>query len=305
MIMLLIHRLFRLLPPLIRESIKQMLFASGHRRSVLDLLRAKSHAVGKKRIDRVAERLLTDFTVAGLTKSFNRDRCMEFGAGYVPSELLIYLALGARQVVAVDLNPIARLDYLKKSATNAPEGWLNNLGQLTENFNLNLNIINQFNINDAITSDRLSYAAPFDVSQKSFESAPFDFIHSVSVLEHLPLELVNDIAINLCNSLAPGGKMIHVIDLTDHRDAELNPFEFLRENSNYNSLLDFDARGNGLRLFQWLEIFSAIQGFVTTCIASKSLPLGFPIGELRKELRCIPIEKLSISEITLLISRHD
>lgn len=304
MITLLVHSLFRLLPPLLRESIKSLFSASGHRKSVLDKLRAISHAAGKKRIDKVTKRVIDEIEVANLSNFLSQKRCMEFGAGYMPSELIVYLALGANEVVAVDLNPIARLNYLEKSISNAPKDWLKKLGKLDVDINLNLESINRFNLNDVVSSGRLSYVAPFDMSEKNFESEPFDFIHSVSVLEHLPTLLVRKIVDNLCKSLSQGGVMIHNIDLTDHRDAEHNPFDFLRSNTTYKPLVDYDTRGNRLRLHEWMDIFSGIQGFTTSCIASKSLPLGFSVMDLGVDFKNLPMVELCRSEITLMTTRN-
>ncbi|HTO39828.1 MAG TPA: hypothetical protein VL026_02550, partial [Rhizomicrobium sp.] len=87
----------------------------------------------------------------------------------------------------------------------------------------------------------------------------FDFIHSISVLEHLPPILVEPILQNLEMSLTSNGVMIHEIDLRDHRDLEKAPLTFLSRNEDYNAARDFDLRGNRLRKPEWLAFFSGLK----------------------------------------------
>ena len=305
MLTTLIHRLFRSFPPVVRETLKTALAATGHRKSVLDKLRASTHAAGKKRIDKVALRVLSELTQAGIP-SLMKQRCMEFGAGYVPTELLVYLALGAADVVAVDYNRIAKLEYLAKALDSAPSGWERNLEELTgcSDFNI-LRITRRLTTIDDSPYDGLRYVAPFDMSKDYFSEEPFDFIHSVSVLEHLPFDCVQVIVYNLCRSLGPGGRMVHTIDLTDHWDADANPFGFLRSDTDYIPKRDSDTRGNRLRLSDWLAVFSRMPGYSTVCVASHSRPLGFPVDDLQEGFRSLSVEDLCMSEITLLTTQTE
>jgi SAM-dependent methyltransferase len=300
---LLIHRFFRLLPPAIREKLKATFAATGHRKSMLDKMRASSHALGKKRIDLVAQTLIKELKRANIP-SLMQKRCMEFGAGYVPTELLIYLALGAKEVVGVDYNRIASLAHLSNAIDSAPHSWESELVELLGHSTFNSKRIIQNPQRNAINPYvGLDYIAPFDMSINNFADEPFDFIHSVSVLEHLPIDAVDNIIYNLFQSLKPGGYMINTIDLTDHWDADESPFGFLSANTDYLSEKDSDTRGNRLRLSEWLTIFSKLPDCNTICLASRSRPLGFPLTDLREEFKSFSMEELCFSEVTLLTTR--
>jgi len=303
MIALLLHRFFRTLPPSVRELLKKTLAATGHRRSILDNLRSSSHASGKKRFDRVALTVIQELNNAGISDLFEK-RCMEFGAGYVPTEVLVYFALGCSSVVAVDYNRIANLSDLSKAFRLLPLDWERSLDSYhaSKYFNTQL-VTKRIGIKKDIPFDDLSYLAPFDMSSDYFSENPFDFIHSVSVLEHLPLSSVQAIVTNLCKSLVPGGRMVNTIDLTDHWDVDKNPFGFLHIDTSYQSERDSDARGNRLRLTDWLEVFSKIRNCNTICVAKRSLPLGYPKEELLEIYRSQSLEEISLSEITLLTTR--
>ena len=113
--MTLLRVLYELFPPKVRERIKTILAASGHGSSRFDGIKAKDHALGKKRLDRVAERMVAVLHQAGIA-SLEGKSCLEFGAGYVPSELLVFYLLGGVNLAATDYNPIARLDRLALAA---------------------------------------------------------------------------------------------------------------------------------------------------------------------------------------------
>ena len=298
---LFIHRLFRKLPPTFREILKSALNANGHRKSVIDKMRAASHASGKKRIDRVAYRIIDDLNKAGIS-TLAKQRCMEFGAGYVPTEVLVYISLGAVEVIAIDYNPIAQIEILRKALDLAPLGWENNFErEFARHKEFNLELISfSKGTNNIEKLNKFNYIAPFDMSKNSFSDNPFNFIHSVSVLEHLPLDCIQDIVSNLCQSLAPGGRMLNTIDLTDHWDADNNPFGFLKWDTNYNEENDYDTRGNRLRLSDWIAIFSNVKDCHTVCLSKRQSHLEFSFEELNEFYKSHSKVEISLAEITLL-----
>jgi hypothetical protein len=149
----------------------------------------------------------------------------------VPTELVYFWTRGAKDLVAVDYNRIARLRNLPR-----PPGFSPAL---------------------------IDYRAPFDFNKDRLEG--IDFIHSESVLEHIAPQDVLPVLRNLAGSLVPGGVMVHSIDLRDHLDPVRSPFGFLQD-PNYDASRDFDARGNRMRRSDWLRAFADVPALQTMCL---------------------------------------
>ncbi len=266
-----LRRIYELFPPRARERIKMMLGAHGHGQSRLDGLKAHDHALGKKRLDRVAQSFTPVLRDAGVT-SLRGLSCLEFGAGYVPSEVLIFHLLGASRAVATDYNAIARLEHLATAARAADkDALLSSLAPFAAGVDLEQRL-------DALRgpqaqrhiAEHVLYLAPHDMSLAPLVPA-FDFIHSVSVFEHLPPPLADGILGNLVETLAPSGTMITEIDLCDHRDPARHPLAFFAADDDYDPAADFDRRGNRLRRSQWLEMFGRHTMLDTRQIFAESL----------------------------------
>ncbi len=271
-----LRRIYELFPPRMRERIKLVLGAHGHGRSGLDGLKARDHARGKKRLDRVALALASTMRDAGVT-SLRGLSCLEFGAGYVPSEVLVFHLLGARRVMATDYNAIAQLPQLAVAARAANRAdTLAILAPFADGVDIEQRLDE---ILKGDTKNFIAYAAPHDMSTAPILPA-FDFIHSVSVFEHLPVPRVPPILDNLARSLAAGGRMISEIDLRDHRDLDNAPLAFLAPGNDYDPVRDADLRGNRLMRGEWLALFGAQPDLATRPIYEKNmerrfLPAGF------------------------------
>jgi SAM-dependent methyltransferase len=224
------------LSPRTKAAAKRLLASSGHRASFLDRLRGKYHAKGKKRYLEVAKNLDQQLTLADV-QDLKGKTCVEFGCGYVPTELVYYWALGASKLIAVDYNRIAQFHQLPTALKGAA--------------------IPKFD------ASRIEYLAPFDASKDVLPRC--DFIHSEAVLEHVPPSQAPLIVRNLAGSLAPGGIMIHMIDMRDHLDLKGDPNGFLLPSSDYDPERDYDARGNRMRKSNWEKVFAGMEGFSTRC----------------------------------------
>ncbi len=84
----------------------------------------------------------------------------------------------------------------------------------------------------------------------------YDLILTSAVLEHIPADKAEDAVINMMAYLAPGGIMMHEIDLRDHINMA-NPLNFLRYSaSEWNKLTgDSIFYTNRLRINDWLKCF--------------------------------------------------
>ena len=199
---------------------------------------------------------------------------------------LVFYLLGASRCVATDYNSIARLDHLVTAARTADRSRI--LSILSPYNSIADGVDVEQRLDGLLTSDLVSarrivaekiiYLAPHDMSAQPL-LPPFDFIHSVSVFEHLSVPLAPPILDNLVHSLAPGGLMITEIDLRDHRDLDGAPLAFLSPDDDYDPDMDFDRRGNRLRSRAWLAMFSRQSGITTRVIYRKTMEERFlPAG---------------------------
>jgi SAM-dependent methyltransferase len=224
-------------------------------------MKAHDHAVGKKRLDRVAQNIATVLKAAGIS-SLKGKSCLEFGAGYAPSELIVFHLLGGVELTATDYNRIARLPSLATAAQRADRSRvLEALSPFSDPVEMERKLDRLVGDPAAARAEierTVRYIAPFDMSLGAMPKQ-FDFIHSVSVLEHLPPLSVRPILKNLEGSLTPHGIMIHEIDLRDHRDLDKAPLAFLSRNDDYDPAHDFDLRGNRLRKPEWRAFFADLE----------------------------------------------
>jgi SAM-dependent methyltransferase len=132
-----------------------------------------------------------------------------------------------------------------------------------------------------------------------------DFIHSVSVLEHVPAPVAKPILENLLASLNPGGAMIHEIDLRDHLDMENAPLAFLAIGDDYDPQTDFDRRGNRLRRSDWLEIINSLRATRTSILYERQQRDEHIPSAVRPEFAARPSGDLYTSWMAVLTQRLD
>lgn len=237
---------------------------AGHGGGILDDLRAKKLAFGRKNPD-----TLSRFCF-GRLREIRKDgldgaRVMEYGAGFLMAEPLIYSLFKARSIDAVDYYSILRKRVLKDYVLK--HNWENALGystqfygkEWTENWYRNLMSSVRTNTSNWWENLGIRYLAPYDVLRDKSQNK-YDMILSSSTLEHVPPQEAQPITKALAEKLDEGGVMYHYIHLEDHRDMQNNPFAFLSAQSDYREN-DFDIRGNRLRISDWKRIFHTLDGF--------------------------------------------
>ena len=249
------HSAFRKLPPNWRLGVKKLLGAEGHGTSTFDWLTARKDGAGKKRLDNALESLVE--TLGPASARLVRDKiCVDFGAGYVPTDGIAMWLLGAQQVYALDYNDIARVREMARAVRGADRS----------------RIANQLRVSRAAPqwADRLdevldwatgkvgnafppgcSYAAPVDVINSPSLLPQFDILVSTSVLEHIPPSLIVALLRAIQSRGMEGAVQIHKVDLRDHRDFENEPYGFLDPSQNFDSEFEADSRGNGMTLQDW------------------------------------------------------
>lgn len=118
----------------------------------------------------------------------------------------------------------------------------------------------------------IHYRAPVEASALATESGRFDLIFSYTVLEHVPPAELSPLLGGMAGLLAPGGVMLHFIDLEDHLDPRRNPFEFLSPAARWSDQ-QCGARGNRLRFSEWHRLLNASTG----------LSWSFPYAPIRHD----------------------
>jgi hypothetical protein len=250
------------LPPTMRVTLRAWLKGgAGHTSSIFNSMIAKRDARGKCRIDKAATVLCRYLSVSGLTPLEGR-RCLELGTGYVGSTPVVMWLLGAATVTTIDLNSLLVVDSLRQSIRLTDRMDLFRLLQpyVTSERALEERLVRMYAWLDSNLDnlpEGITYLAPCDLLSYEF-SSQFDFVFSVSTLEHIPRSIVGPFVGRMASVLAKGGACLHAIDLSDHLDSANNPLGFLAiDRRDYCEDANADSRGNRIRNQEWLDIFSS------------------------------------------------
>ena len=249
-----IHALFRRLPPAWRTELKRILGSQGHGRSGFDWLTARKDATGKKRLDRALEGLVG--TLGPETARNLRGKvCIDFGAGYVPTDGVALWLLGASEVHGVDYNDLARPREIARAVRAADTGRIESQLRALEldlGWSDRLDTVRRWAMKgDDAFPPGYTYVAPADVIAAPFRVPNFDVLVSTSVLEHIPPSLMILMLDALKSRENDCATQIHRVDLRDHRDFDNDPYGFLDPTRQFDAEVDADSRGNGLTLHDW------------------------------------------------------
>lgn len=233
-------------------------------RQRIDGLRARLLARSSKRLDVVAAQVAHLLHLSGVDV---RGRvCLELGSGWVLSHALVLHLLGARAVIACDLERQASAAALRDAVGAATPSIVRDVLSpfedhelLRERLEALLRLTGARHLElEALRALDVEYVAPLDLTRGRL-GRPVDLVLSSSVLEHVPVRDVPSLLGNVAADLAPSGVMIHAVHLEDHRDAATAPFAFLAE----EGFAAEGTRGNRLRASAWRRRFAALPGLVT------------------------------------------
>ena len=297
-----LRSIYGLLPAATRHRLKSFVATTGHRASWLDSMKAWDHAASKKRCDVIAGQMAGKLSAAGI-RSLVGKACLEFGAGYAPTELLVYHLLGAAPLWAVDYNPIARLGCLRRSLHRSDrQATLDALAGFADRATVGERFDRLLRLSTGAFDDflrrEMTYRAPFDSGRTPLPRA-FDLINSTSVLEHVPPDALSRVVAGLADALAPGGVMIHHVDLKDHWDLYRDPLRFLSADEPFEPRRDADARGSGLRKSDYLAAFAPCIELDTRVVFEERVdPARLPVT-LRSACRSYALDDLLGGEIVI------
>jgi hypothetical protein len=255
---------------------------------------ATRDANGKCRIDRFAQ-LFSDYLTASNIAGIEGRYCLEIGTGYVGSSPVVMWLLGAQAITSIDLNRLLIPDALKESILSVERKELFSIlrKHVTSEESLN-NRIDQIYAWAESEQEKLPecfcYLAPFDILADEFNMERFDFIFSISTLEHIPRSIVRQFVEKMSSVMPGGGVGLHSIDLTDHFDSKENPLGFLAlKGDDYSDDSDADSRGNRIRGSEWLEVFVR-SGLTADVVMSSKAPrshlpevLAGPFNEMNSD----------------------
>lgn len=242
------------MPPSWRTGLKQVLDMDGHGQSSFDWLTARKDATGKKRLDRALKELL--WTLGpDIAKQVAGKTCIDFGSGYVPTDGVSLLLLGAKEVIGVDYNSIARPKEVAHAVRNADLAHVERqlaAVQLDAGWHTRLeNLMRWAQQDGQHFPPNYTYLAPTDVISSPDSMPKFELLVSTSVLEHIPPSQLVPLLNALKSQELDHGVQIHRVDLRDHRAFDTDPYGFLDPARDFDAETEADARGNGMTLQSW------------------------------------------------------
>lgn len=224
-------------------------------------MEAKELALTSKRLDICAAQVAHLFHLAKIDSLADKS-CLEVGSGWTLSHSIIFHLLGAKKVYSTDLFPHAQIKTLKLAINNSITSLVRDILSPFEPHYLirrrldDLISIPEFSF-EKLKELGIEYIAPIDFNHAKL-NIPVDFIYSNSVFEHIPLEDLKNVLVNLAHDLTPNGIMINCIHLEDHSNFKKKPFDFLSIPIDKYSRDDQTLRGNRIRKTTWEKIFKDI-----------------------------------------------
>jgi len=252
--------------PLFNDILKKIIpgniISPIYHSSIFNNNKASKLAITTKRLDLCSSQIANILFLSSLSSNYPlRDKvCMEIGSGWVLSHALIFYLLGAKKIIATDIQRIASPKSLYLSIHRSIISIIRDILSPFEDHHIirsrmnRLLEINKFSF-DILKELGITYIAPIDLVKEPL-NMKIDYIFSNSVLEHIPVSNIPPFLKNLTDNLSPEGKMIHCIHLEDHKDSYNAPFDFLSESKEKFTNDIQTARGNRIRLNHWEKILS-------------------------------------------------
>ncbi len=254
-----IQALKRWLPESLRARVRQTKVWRRRydRRHALEL------ATGSKRLDLCAAQIAHLFHLAE-PPPLQGKVCLEVGCGWILTHAIVCHLLGAEKVIASDVAPMAHPSYIRTAVRRAvPYIVRDVLSPFCDHGEIRRRLDHLLSI-DVFTFEILEelgieYVGSIDLARRRLDVG-VDFIYSLSVLEHVPVEDLPALLRNLTADLEPGGTMIHAIHLEDHRDIRNRPFPFLAEPASGYGRDQQTEHGNRIRRSEWRRLFDQVAG---------------------------------------------
>ncbi len=293
---------------LLKKFLKASLITKLKDSELYHKLEAKELALTSKRLDICAAQVAHLFHLANINSLAGKS-CLEVGSGWTLSHSIIFHLLGAKKVYSTDLFPYAQIKTLRLAINNSITSLVRDILSPFEPHHLirkrldNLLSIQNFSF-DTLRELGIEYIAPIDFKNINL-NIPVDFIYSNSVFEHIPIEDLKNVLVNLARDLTPNGIMINCIHLEDHSDFKKRPFDFLSIPSDNYSRDDQSLRGNRIRKSTWEIIFNNIPNTRNTILYEWTREdIGLP-GKIDKSIMFRNETDLRTSHLGIMTQKTD
>lgn len=182
-----------------------------------------------------------------MEKNLVQGTLFEFGAGKSLAQNLYFSNYIDKQVV-VDLNPMLDIELVESSRR-----WLSQQMALKSN--------EPILAPEDLKKYGIVYKAPYDARQTEFEAGQVDLCVSTNTLEHIPVDVIESILLELRRVVKESGLVSLIVDYSDHyshTDRSIAPLNFLKysdsEWAKYNHDCHFQNR---LRHYDYIRLFKA------------------------------------------------
>lgn len=196
------------------------------------LRRLKDRAVGYQRnITQDALTIRDGLTLVNRLGDLRGVRVLEVGSGWQPM-LPILFSLAGASVFTTDLHRLIRLDTFRAALEAIRESRaviLDGLGFPAIELDHATRPCND--LDARLAELRITYLAPCDCRALPLDAGSIDVVTSRAVLEHVPPAVIAAIFVEARRVVGPGGRMIHLVDHSDHwahRDPRITPVNFLQ-----------------------------------------------------------------------------
>lgn len=250
----------RLMPETLRQHIRQSEWwrRRYNRRHAVEL------ASTSKRLDLCAAQMAHMFHLADHPSLVGKT-CLEVGCGWILTHALVCHLLGAEKVIVSDIDRMAKPPYIPVAIGGAVHYIVRDvLSPFVPHPEVRTRLERLAAIDhwdfDVLAELGIEYVAPIDLARERLGRSA-DFIYSLSVLEHVPVDDIPGLLSNLVADLSPGGTMVHAIHLEDHRDIQGAPFPFLADEGVRYGRSEQSDHGNRVRRSGWRHLFDALDDF--------------------------------------------
>ena len=178
----------------------------------------------------------------------DNNKSLEFGAGWDLLTPLSYYMLGVKEQIVIDLFHNMKTDLIN----NSIQRFVENKSELEKEYSVLLKNIPHGTISgyeDLNDNFGIKYMAPVNAAATGFEDNSFDYITSLSTLEHVPESEIKGILDECYRILKPGGVLSCIVDLRDHYsyfDQSISIYNFLQYSDKqwnlYNHNLQYQNR---------------------------------------------------------------
>ncbi|MDA3843063.1 MAG: class I SAM-dependent methyltransferase [Candidatus Kapabacteria bacterium] len=187
-------------------------------------------------------------------------KSLEFGAGWDLLTPLSYYMLAVKEQIVIDLFHNMKTDLIN----NSIQRFVENKSELEKKHSLLLRDIPDKTISgyeDLNDNFGIKYMAPVNAAKTGFEDNSFDYITSLSTLEHVPESEINGILNECYRILKPGGVLSCIVDLRDHYsyfDQSISIYNFLKYSDKQWKLYNHDLQyQNRLRNSDYKDIVNS------------------------------------------------